>query len=101
MATCAIAGVIQGPDEAAILSAEVRARLIFPVFSGTSLLVPEEVSTVTNSSGQFTLTLSQSQTYLFTVLYPPNITDSTLRVSYAISVPAAVTASFSNIIISE
>lgn len=98
MATCVVSGTIVDASENGIQNAVVKAKLLTPTFTGAgSTLVPSEVSTTTDLSGNFTLTLSQSQNFVVSIDYPPNSTDSSHRVNYTVVTPATGTASFSAI----
>ena len=97
MATCVVSGLIKDPSETAISGVTVRANLTAPVFVATVQLVPKELSTTTASDGTWSLTLSRSLSYVLTVDYPPNATNSAIRKTYAITTPAAATADFSTL----
>ena len=101
MATCAVSGNITDPSGTAISSVTVSARINQPVFSGTTLLAPAEIDTTTDSSGNFTLTLQQSISVIFTVMYTPVGTEPQLLYQYTGTIPATVTASFSNVVTVE
>lgn len=98
MATCIVSGTVQDITSTAVATATVRARVITPFFSTTIQIVPKEVSTTTDSSGNWSLTLIRSSQCIIEIEYPPNTTDSALRYSYAITVPAAATANFSTLV---
>lgn len=97
MATCVVSGVIKDPSETAISSATVRANIVTPFFVSTVLIVPEELSTTTDANGAWSLTLSQSNSYIVTIEYPPNASSSAKRYNYAITTPASGTATFSTL----
>lgn len=100
MATCAVSGTLKDTTEAAITSVSVCVRPASALsFNATTLIMPKEQEVTTDSSGNFTLTLSQSWTYLCCVSYPPNATDSAKRIHYTLSVPAATTANFNSIVL--
>jgi hypothetical protein len=101
MATCAVSGTILNPNGAAATSVTVYARISQPVLSGTNLIAPAVVSAETDSSGNFTLTLQQSISVVFTVQYPIVGTEPTRQFNYTGNIPATVTASFSNVITIE
>lgn len=99
MATCTVSGTITNSAETGLLSVEVCARPAGCLsFNATTLIVPKEQETTTNASGNFTLTLSQSWTYICSVAYPPNDVDSAKLVFFTLSVPAATTANFNTIV---
>ena len=95
MATCAVSGTITDPAGNAITSVTVSARLLSPVVSGSSVLAPETQSTTTNSSGNFTLTLTQSISVVWTVSYPVVDTEPMRRLYYTGNIPASTMASLS------
>lgn len=98
MATCVVSGTLVDASETAIASAVVKAKLLAPVFNATgSGVMPSEVSTTTDASGNFSLTLSQGQSFVVSIDYPPNSTDSSRRVNYTATTPASPTATFSTI----
>lgn len=98
MATCIVTGTLVDASETAIPNAVVKAKLLSPVFTASgSTLMPSEVSATTDASGNFSLTLSQSQNFVVSIDYPPNSTDSSRRVNYTVVTPAAGTATFSTI----
>lgn len=99
MAACVVSGVIKDVTETAIVGAIVRANLVNPVFVGTVLIVPKETTTTTAAGGTWSLSLSQSTSYIVTIDYPPNALDSARRYSYAIITPASSTANFSTLAI--
>lgn len=102
MSTCAVSGTIKDSQETALLSVQVTARPMTSIsLDATTLLVPKWISTVTDSSGNFTLTLSQSQTYLCQIMYPPNSGDSAKIATFSLSTPATTTANFNTIRIVE
>lgn len=101
MATCAISGNLLNAAGEALVSADVYARVSNPVVSGSSIVTPERISTTTNSSGDFTLTLQQSISVLVTVQYPITDSDSKKLLEFVANVPAAATATFSSIIVTE
>lgn len=101
MATCAVSGNMIDASGAAQQSVTVYARVVQPVFSGTSLVTPTRISTYTDASGNFTLTVQQSVSVIFTVQYPPVGTEPQRIQSYTGTIPATTTASFSSVITSE
>lgn len=101
MATCAVSGNITGIDGVALQSVTVEARINAPVLSGTTLLIPALSEVATDASGNFTLTLQQSISVIFTVMYPPIGTEPQLIYQYTGTIPASTTASFSSVITVE
>lgn len=97
MATCTVSGVVKDVSETAVQSASVRAKIVTPFFSTTIHIVPKEISTTTDTSGAWSLSLNQGSQCIVTIEYPPNTTDSKLRYSYSITVPATSTANFSTL----
>lgn len=101
MATCAVSGTILDPAGDALVSVEVSARINQSTLSGTSLIVPAQIATATDSSGNWTLTVQQSLSVLFTVEYPPVGTEPMRVESFTANIPAAASAQFSSIIVIE
>lgn len=101
MATCAISGNMQDSGGSAAASVTVIARVPSPQLLGTTLITPFEISTYTDSSGNFVLTVQQSLSVIFTVQYPIVGTEPLRIFSYTGNVPATATASFSNVIVVE
>lgn len=101
MATCAVSGTIIDPSGTAVLSAMVLARVVQSTISGTSLVTPVQISTETDSSGNWTLTIQQSISVIFTVSYPPLVTEATRFENFTANIPAAATAQFTSIVVVE
>ncbi len=101
MATCAVSGTILDPSGTAITSVTVYARVTQPTLSGVSLITPLQISTATDASGNFTLTVQQSISVVFTVQYPAIGTEPKRLFSYTGNIPATATASFSSVIVVE
>lgn len=101
MATCAVSGNIIQPDGAAATSVTVVARVLQPVVSGTSVIAPFEIDTMTDSSGNFVLTVQQSISVVFSVQYPVIGTEPMRIFNYTGNIPATATASFTSVIVVE
>ncbi len=101
MATCAVSGNILDPSGTALVSLEVSARVNQSTLSGTSLIAPAQISTTTDSSGNWVLTVQQSLSVIFTVQYPPVGTEPMRVESLVANIPATATAAFSSIITVE
>jgi hypothetical protein len=101
MATCAVSGNILDPSGTAITSVTILARVTSPVVNSGSLITPLVISTQSDSSGNFTLTIQQSISVIFTVQYPPTNTDPQRQYQYTGTIPATTTASFTNVITIE
>jgi len=97
MALCAVSGVIKDASETALSGVVVEARPINPYFNSTTQIVPKTVTTTTDASGIWSLSLSQTGTFTVTIMYPPNDVDSARRYNYTITVPAASSANFSTL----
>ncbi len=97
MATCAVSGNIKDPSETAISGVTVKASIVNPFFVGTSQIVPKEISTTTDSSGNWTLNMTQSQSFIVTIEYPPNSIDTPRKQKYAITTPASASATFASL----
>ena len=101
MATCAVSGNILDISGTAISSVTVFARVSQPEVSSTSLVVPLQLSVQTDSSGNFVMTIQQSISVIFTVLYPSIGTDPQRIFSYTGNIPATATADFTSVIVQE
>lgn len=101
MATCAVSGNILDPAGTAMTSVAVSARVNQSALSGTSLIVPAQIATATDSSGNWTLTVQQSLSVLFTVQYPPVGLEPMRVESFTANIPAAASAQFSSIVVVE
>lgn len=101
MALCAVLGNILDPSGTAIASVTVSARVNQPVVASTSLITPLAISTITDASGNFTLTVQQSLSVIFTVMYPPVGTEPQLTYSYTGNIPATASAQFTSVIVVE
>ncbi len=98
MALCTVSGTIKTGSETAISGMSIKALPISAYFSTTIQIVPQEVTTTTDASGNWSLNLNQGGQFLITMFYPPNALDSARRASYSIIVPAAATADFSTLV---
>lgn len=101
MATCAISGTILDAQGAAVTSVTVSARVPSPVVSGTNVIVPFEVSAMTNASGNFVLTVQQSISVIFTVQFPTVGTEPLRTFNYTGNIPGTATATFTSVIVVE
>ncbi len=101
MATCAVTGNIIDPQGTAISSVMILARVNQPIVSSLSLVTPIEVWTTTDASGNFTLTLQQSVSVIFTVKYPIIGTEPMRQFDYTGNIPAATSAQFNSVIVIE
>jgi hypothetical protein len=101
MATCAVSGNIVDPSGTAISSVTVYARVSQPVLSGSTLVTPLQLSVQTDTNGNFVMTIQQSISVIFTLLYPSIGTDPKRIFNYTANIPATSTASFSNVIVTE
>lgn len=101
MATCAVSGKFIQPDGSAATSVTVEARVVNPAVSGTDVVAPQLIETETNASGEFTLTIQQSLSVVFTVVYPIVGSEPIRKYQYTGNVPATTTASFTNVIVIE
>lgn len=101
MATCAVSGNVQDISGTAAISVTVFARVPSPQLLGTTLITPFMVSSVADASGNFTLTIQQSLSVIFTVQFPIVGTENMRQFNYTGNIPATATASFSNVIVIE
>lgn len=97
MANCTVSGTVVDPSATAVSGATIRAKVATGALSGTSLVVPTEVTTTTAANGTWSLSLIQGLSVLLTVEFPPNSTDSLRRSNYTITIPALTTANFSTL----
>lgn len=82
-------------------SVSVYARVLQPVFVGSTLVAPQEISTFTDASGNFVLTVQQSVSVVFTVQYPIVGTEPMRTFNYTGTIPADATADFSSVVVVE
>ena len=101
MATCAVSGKFIKPDGSAATSVSVEARVLNPTVSGTDVVIPQIIDVETNASGEWTLTVQQSVSVVFVVTYPVVGSEPTRQVTYTGNIPAAATASFTDVIVTE
>lgn len=101
MANCLVSGTILDPAGSAVTSATVFARLVAPTVLGTTLVTPFEISAATDASGNFSITVQQSLTVIFTVKYPNSGSEMLRTYNYTGTIPAAATASFTSVITIE
>jgi len=98
MATCTVSGSILDISEDAVEDVIVRAKILNPVELGTlSLMSPAIVKTTTDSSGDWSLVISQGLKVEIIFIIPNGDTGTEL-VSYSITIPAASTAEFNSLI---
>lgn len=102
MASCTVTGSIFDLTGTPIGGATVKAYLTTAYFYGTALVVPYELSTTTDTSGGWSLTLQETfsvgRSITISIEYPPNTTDNKVRLDYAIVVPNQSTANFSDLV---
>lgn len=100
MSTCVVSGTLVDASETGISNAVVRFKLVSGTANGsaTNFFAPEELNTVTASNGAWSLTLSRNLSGMITIDYPPNVTDSTKRLSYSVVIPNTSTATFNSLV---
>jgi hypothetical protein len=96
--TCAVSGTIYGPNGSALEGVTVEAYIDAPFFHGDGTCIADyKVSTTTNSSGAWSLTLietaSVSKTMNIAISFPMGSGELHRRV-YQVSVPASASANF-------
>jgi hypothetical protein len=101
MAICLVSGTILDPAGSAVTSATVYARVLQPTVLGTALITPYEVSASTDTSGNFSITVQQSLTVVFTVQCPVAGSEPMRSYTYTGTIPGTATATFSSIITIE
>lgn len=101
MATCTVSGNALDIAGSAATTVTVSARVCSPQLLGTSLITPFQISSTTDASGNFTLTIQQSLSVIFTVQFPIVGTESMRLFTYTGNIPATTTASFSSCIVVE
>lgn len=102
MPLCIVTGSLKDSSGDAVTNAKLRVRVPVPTFNAASeLIVPLEQEVTPDTSGNFTLTLQTSFTFICDVFYPPNADDSQRIITYALNIPATTTASFQSVIMSE
>lgn len=99
ISTCTLSGTLLDPSGTALASVTVRARLAqVKIDTNSNILMPYELSTTTNASGVFSLTLVQGITVVLTIDLPPNATDTIRRRDFTLTIPATGTASLSTLL---
>lgn len=98
MANCTVSGTFLDPSGTAISGATVRFRVDSPTLDAASrLLLPKEITTTTASNGTWSLSIVQSTSGLVMFDCPPDLTNSPVRYTFSVIVPATLTASFASI----
>ncbi len=97
MATCIVSGNLQLLDGTPIEGAIIKARIVTSYFSTTIQISPQEVTTSTDASGDWSLTLQRLSSPIISVEYTPDDTSSSRFLEYSVTVPDASTADFSTI----
>lgn len=98
MAVCNVIGNVLDPSGSAVVSANIRFNSVLPQIIGSSEVMPSEVKTTTDSSGNFNIQLVQTISGMITIEYPPTATDSPRRYVYSVIVPAVTTANITTLI---
>lgn len=103
MPTCLVSGNLLAPSGSAASSVTVVARVLSPVVNTTqsTVVVPSEVSSAIDASGNFSMTLEQGISVVFSIMYPITGTEPMRSVTYTATVPAQASAQFTNIITQE
>ncbi len=102
MPTCNVIGNLINPDGSVATSVEISARVVQPFISSAgSVVIPQEISTTTNTSGNFSIAVEQSVSVVFTINYPIASNEVLKKVTYTANIPAATSAQFESIIITE
>ena len=83
------------------LSVSVSYRVSSPVVVGSTLITPFEDEVMVDASGNFLLTVQQSLSVIFTVVYPILGTEPMRQYTYTGNIPATETASFTDVIVVE
>lgn len=101
MATCVVSGNLKDVTSTVISGAIIKAVVATPFLVGTTLVVAKEISTTSDSSGNWSLTLQEtasvSKSIVVDIEYPDGATG--LRVvSFGVIIPNAATANFSDLI---
>jgi hypothetical protein len=100
MALCTVSGTVKDVSETAISGAIITAKLVTPIFSSTTQILPTEVSTTSASDGTWSLSLLRTASVNITIQYPPNSTNSKVILGFSAIIPNASTAEFSTIAVS-
>lgn len=102
-ATCVVSGTILNSSGVAVENASIKAYITTPFFVSNEYITPVTVSTTSDSSGNWSLTLvrtatlSPTRTVTLVIEYPDGVADKK-RTEYTITVPNSATASFSNLV---
>ncbi len=101
MANCLVSGNLTDESGAAAPAVSVAARILQSVVLGSSVVTPIVTSTVTDASGNFSMTFQQSLSVVFTVTYPIIGTEPMRSFCYTGNIPATSTAAFTDVIVIE
>lgn len=104
ISTCIVSGNVKTLLNANVSGAVVKAVAMKPFFHGTTLISGELVSTTTDTSGNFTLTLIETETVGYKINVVIEYYDgiaNTKRASYPIVVPNSASANFSDLVTVE
>lgn len=101
MATCAVSANFIDADGNPRADITVYTRIPAPIVDGTSLIVPAQLTAISDASGNVVITLQQSISVIFTVQYPPVGTEPQRIYSYTGNIPATTTADFTSVIVQE
>jgi hypothetical protein len=95
MATCLVSGIVLDPSGTAVNSAPVSFNVQTPTISTD----PVQASTTTDSNGQWSLSLQQSISGVFTIEVAPSITSKRVLYSFSANIPSSSTATFSSTLV--
>lgn len=101
MATCAVSANFTDAEGTPLSDITVFTRIPAPIVNGTSLIVPAQLTAISDASGNVVITLQQSISVMFTVQYPPVGTEPQRIVTYTGNIPATTTANFTSVIVQE
>lgn len=97
MATCIISGTIKDLSETALEGVKVQLEVLEPFASGTDWIAAKTLTDLTDSSGDWELTVLRSIEVRVTIQMPTG-SDSYTPVKYVFTVPDAATADFTDLI---
>lgn len=96
MANCTVSGTFLDPQGNAISGATIRFNIETAFISGTSLLLPKEVTTTTATDGTWSLSLVQSLAGILTLDLAPASNSPVVKRNFSLVIPATTTATFAS-----
>ncbi len=97
MATCTLTGTFTDPQGTAVANASVTFTTESPfVDADSNLILPKEVSTTTDTNGDWSLTIIQNVTGSLSLDLAPRDNAPTIRYNFSVVIPASASATFAD-----